>query len=98
LGGANISGAEEDVRDVRTRVTHHGQGRNAVWCKAMPANQELMVKMGPDRFFVPPYVGPSGWLGVWLDGAVDWEELAGIVRDGYCLAAPKRLLALLETR
>jgi hypothetical protein len=41
--------------------THHGGGRPAVWCKAGPGNQALMVRAEPDRFFVPPYVGP-GWI------------------------------------
>ena len=75
---------------------HHGDGRPAVWCKAAPANQTLMVSAAPARFFVPPYVGPSGWIGVWLDGEVDWAELAELLRDGYCLVAPKRLRSLLE--
>lgn len=75
---------------------HHGGGRAAVWCKAGPGNQALMVQADPGRFFVPPYVGPSGWIGIWLDGAVDWAELADLVRDSYRLVAPKRLKALLE--
>jgi len=70
---------------------HHGAGRAAVWCKAAPANQSLMVQAEPDRFFVPPYVGPSGWIGVWLDGQVDWVELGDLMRDAYLLVAPKRL-------
>jgi hypothetical protein len=74
---------------------HHGDGRIAVWCKAAPGNQALMVQSDPDRFFVPPYVGPSGWVGVLLEGAVDWDELAGLLRDGYRMTAPKRLVALL---
>lgn len=45
----------------------------------------------PDRFFVPPYVGPSGWIGVWLDAAVAWEDLDDLLRDAYVLVAPKRL-------
>jgi hypothetical protein len=72
---------------------HHGAGRSAVWCKAAPGNQALMVRAAPDRFFVPPYVGPSGWVGVWLDGEVDWTELAALLRDSYRLVAPKRLAA-----
>ena len=40
--------------------THHGNGRPAVWCKAGAGNQGLMVGAAPERFFVPPYVGPSG--------------------------------------
>jgi hypothetical protein len=76
--------------------THHGSGRNAVWCKAKPINQGLMIKAAPDRFFSPPYVGPGGWIGVWLDGDVDWDELLGLLTDGYRMAAPKKLLARLE--
>ena len=76
--------------------THHGNGRPAVWCKATPINQGLMVRAAPERFFVPPYVGPSGWVGVYLDGALDWEELAGLLRDAYCLVAPRRLTRLLD--
>jgi hypothetical protein len=75
---------------------HHGGGRPAVWIKAAPGNQDLMVRTAPDRFFVPPYVGPSGWVGVWLDRGVDWDELAELLRDAYRLTAPKRLLARLE--
>jgi hypothetical protein len=71
---------------------HHGGGRPAVWCKATRSNQSVMVGIAPRRFFVPPYVGPSGWVGVWLDGEVDWAELADLLRDAYRLVAPKRLL------
>jgi len=62
-----------------------------VWCKAGPGNQGLMVQANPDRFFVPPYVGPSGWVGVWLDGGVDWGEVEDLLRDSYVLVAPKKL-------
>jgi hypothetical protein len=74
---------------------HHGDGRPAVWCKAGPGNQQLMVAAAPKRFFVPPYVGPSGWVGVFLDGPVDWRELGDLLTDSYRLVAPKRLAALL---
>ena len=77
---------------------HHGGGRHAVWCKAAPGNQELMIRSAPTRFFKPPYVGPSGWVGIWLDGKVDWEEVADLVRDSYFLVAPKRLVADLRER
>jgi predicted DNA-binding protein (MmcQ/YjbR family) len=75
---------------------HHGAGRPAVWCKASGGNQQLMVAADPDRFFVPPYVGPSGWVGVYLDGDVDWDELKELLRDSYALIAPKRLAALVR--
>lgn len=50
----------------------------------------------PQRFFVPPYVGPSGWLGVRLDVDVDWDEITRIIEDAYRKVAPRRLVALLE--
>ncbi|HET7188286.1 MAG TPA: MmcQ/YjbR family DNA-binding protein [Gemmatimonadaceae bacterium] len=74
--------------------SQHSGGRPAVWCKAGPGNQQLMVAAAPKRFFVPPYVGPSGWVGVYLDGAVDWAEVDELLRDAYRLVAPKRLAAL----
>lgn len=75
---------------------HHGGGRDAVWCKAAPGNQELMIRLAPERFFKPPYVGPSGWVGAWLDGKVDWTELDGLLKDSYVLVAPKKLVLQLR--
>ena len=74
---------------------HHGAGRAAVWCKTSRTNQSIMVEAEPERFFVPPYVGPSGWVGVWLKG-VAWDDLAELLRDSYLLVAPKRMGALLR--
>ena len=76
---------------------HHGAGRASAWIKAARGNQELMVRAAPDRFFVPPYVGPSGWIGVYLDGPrTDWAELAELLRDAWRLSAPKRLVRQVE--
>ncbi|MEP6572314.1 MAG: MmcQ/YjbR family DNA-binding protein [Gemmatimonadota bacterium] len=75
---------------------HHGAGRPSVWCKSTLENQALMLRAAPKRFFKPAYVGPSGWVGVWLDGDADWRELAEILTDAYRLVAPKRLVAKLE--
>lgn len=74
---------------------HHGAGREAVWCKAAPGNQEIMIRHAPKKFFVPPYVGPSGWVGIWLDTVVEWPEVDELLRDSYRLVAPKKLVALL---
>jgi len=54
----------------------------------------VLVSADPKRFYVPPYVGPKGWVGVRLDGKPDWDEIARIVRRSYRLVAPKRLAAL----
>ena len=76
--------------------THHGNGRHAVWCKATHMTQALLVGRRPDRYFVPPYVGPSGWVGVYLDRRPDWKEVSERLRDGYRLVASKTLLAKLN--
>lgn len=75
---------------------HHGDGRVAMWCKAPRGLQEDLVEADPDRFFVPPYVGVHGWIGMRLDGEVEWDEVAGLVEDGYRMTAPKRLAAQLQ--
>lgn len=75
---------------------HHGGGRPAVWIKAVPGEQSVRIAADPDRFFSPPYVGPSGWVGVRLDGRVDWDDLEDLLREGFRLAAPRKLLALLD--
>jgi predicted DNA-binding protein (MmcQ/YjbR family) len=75
---------------------HHGGGRPAAWCKAGPGTQTHLVELAADRFFVPPYVGPSGWVGVWLDDDVDWDEVSDLLEDGYRLVAPRRLLEQLD--
>lgn len=66
---------------------HHGAGHEAVWVKCTAINQSLMIGANPGRFFSPPYVGPSGWIGVRLDTRVNWKELTGILRDGYDMTA-----------
>lgn len=75
---------------------HHGDGRLALWVAAPPGVQRDMVEQEPERFFVPPYVGGRGWLGVRLDRAPDWDEVADIVEDAYRAVAIKRLLAQLD--
>ena len=62
----------------------------AVWCKAPPGSQAILVGADPARFFVPPYVGPKGWIGIRLDARVDWTEVATLVERSYRLIAPKR--------
>ncbi len=89
------------VQGRKTFVTYadrHHDDRLAFWCAAPAGVRDALVGSDPDRFFVPPYVGHRGWLGVWLDVPVDWEELAEIVADAYRMVAPRRLLADLDAR
>jgi hypothetical protein len=77
---------------VMVLTDHHGDGRFAVWCAAPAGVQALLVENDPDKFFVPPYVGHRGWLGVRLDRAIDWDELAGIAEDAFAEVAPAKLV------
>jgi hypothetical protein len=89
------------VRGKKTFVSyadHHHDDRLAFVCAAPPGAQQAMVASDPARFFVPPYVGGRGWLGVYLDldEPVDWDEVAELVDDAYRMVAPKKLVQQLE--
>lgn len=87
------------IRDKKTFVTysdHHHDDRLAFWCAAPAGVQEALVESDPDRFFRPPYVGHRGWLGVYLDVQVDWDEVGEIVEDAYRTIAPRKLVEQLD--
>ncbi len=77
---------------VMVMTNHHGDGRFALWCAAPEGMQSMLVEADPERFFVPPYVGHRGWLGVRLDRGRHWDELAGIAEDAYAAVAPPKLV------
>ena len=66
-------------------------GTPALWCKAPPGAQTILIEAAPDRFFRPPYVGHKGWIGIRLNAAVDWDEVFELVQRSYRMTAPKRL-------
>jgi hypothetical protein len=84
------------IREKRLFVSyanHHHDDRLAFWCAAPAGAQEMLVESDPERFFVPPYVGHRGWLGVRLDVPTDWDEITDLVTDAWREVAPKRLAA-----
>ena len=75
-------------------LNHHpDDDRPTLWFKAAPGVQTELVDQEPDRFFVPPYVGPRGWVGLRLDVDLDWDEVAAVVEDAWRLVATKNHLA-----
>ncbi len=72
-------------------INHHGDGRIALWVHAPPGAQHLHVDGEPAAYFVPPYVGPRGWLGVHLDRGNDWFTIGVRVREAYVHVAPRAL-------
>jgi hypothetical protein len=68
---------------------HHGDGRLALWCAAPEGMQQALTEGEPEHYFVPPYVGHRGWVGVRLDRGLAWDEIAGAVEDAYDTVAAK---------
>lgn len=66
---------------------HHGDGRVAVWLPARPGVQESLIEEDPEVYFRPPYVGPSGWVGVRLDRGLDWQVVADHIAAAHEFAA-----------
>jgi phosphoribosylglycinamide formyltransferase-1 len=76
---------------------HHGDGRLAINVKAAPGQQQALIAAYPQRFFMPAYLGPKGWLGLYLDtGEIDWDEVTELISASYRMIAPKRLAALVS--
>jgi hypothetical protein len=75
---------------------HHDNQFPHLWCAAPPGAQQELIAADPRRFFRPPYVGHRGWLGVRLDGEVDWAEITELCEDAYRAVAPKTLIARLD--
>jgi predicted DNA-binding protein (MmcQ/YjbR family) len=71
---------------------NYAGGRPSVWLKGGEGAQAMLVESDPRRFFVPPYVGNKGWIGLYLDrSAPDWSMLRDLVLESYRLIAPTRL-------
>ena len=54
--------------------------RLALWCKVPAGSREILLQAEPTRFFIPPYFGPKGWIGVGLDNGTDWSEIEAFVQ------------------
>ena len=91
------------VRGKRAFVTvwaggHHDHTFPHLWCATLPGAQDALIAADPGRCFRPPYVGHRGWVGVHLDGRVDWDLVAALCEDAYRAVAPARLAAALDGR
>ena len=75
---------------------HHGDGIVSVCCKVLSGDNESLIAANPQKFIMPAYIGPRGWVGLRLDRpTVDWSEVKELVHGSYAQIAPKRLVKLL---
>lgn len=74
---------------------HHGDGITSICVKALPGDNARLIASDPNRFYLPAYVGPRGWVALRLDlGRIDWSEIRELVAGSYLLTAPKSLAAV----
>ncbi len=66
-------------------------GTPSLWLKVNEDTRLGLLGSDPRRFFVPPYVGHKGWVGVVVETAPPKRLLAALLRESYRLIAPKTL-------
>ncbi len=84
------------VRGKIFAMQHLMAGRPSLWCKSELGFRDMLVNSEPERYFVPPYVGQHGWIGLWLDIDLDWDFVGHLIETSYRLTAPKKLAAHLS--
>jgi hypothetical protein len=94
VGAKNGKGGKVFVSLV---ANHHGDGSVGITFPARPGVQAALIEADPRRFYRPPYVGPSGWIGLRLDVDLDWDEVAEIVEASWRLFAPRRVVAAYDS-
>ena len=86
---------EQPTFRVRKRIfVMFSDREREAWVKSTHDEQRALVH-GSETFFVPPYVGPSGWVGVRFR-TVDREEMRELVTEAWRLTAPKRVVAAFD--
>ena len=88
------------IRDKRVLAMmddhHHGGEHYGITIPAHPGIQQDLIAEDPSTYYRPAYVGPSGWVGVYLDESPDWDLLERLIEDAYRLKAPKTLVKQLD--
>lgn len=72
-------------------VNHHGDGKVALLLNTSRDMQQMLVDSAPKHFYVPPYSGPKGWVGIELNKGISWSRVAQLACDAYCRTASARL-------
>jgi predicted DNA-binding protein (MmcQ/YjbR family) len=76
---------------------HHGDNIISVCCKVLPGENRFLAESGPNRFYLPAYIGSRGWIGLRMDRAtLNWAEVKELVQGSYLQTAPKKLASLVK--
>lgn len=71
----------------------HGSDRWSQSVLVLPDLLSREASLSDQRFFVPGYYGPYGWIGLDFRAAeVDWAEVADLVEQSYRNTATARLV------
>lgn len=74
-------------------LNQHGDGRVALWLNTPAIEQSRFIASAPKHIFKPPYVGPSGWIGVELNRGFSWKRVIELAHLAYINSSPARLVA-----
>jgi predicted DNA-binding protein (MmcQ/YjbR family) len=74
-------------------LNHHGDGRVGLWLNTPPVEQSRLLASAPKHLYKPPYVGPSGWIGVELNRGISWKRVIELTHQAYLHATPAKLAA-----
>jgi hypothetical protein len=80
---------------VRKRVfcmfsnNHHNDGHIAVVVPTAPGLQATLLKTSPEKYYYPPYVGGSGWVGIELARISD-EDLGVHLLEAWKMIEAKQ--------
>lgn len=77
-------------------VNHHGDGKVSLLLNLSLDMQKVLVESAPNHFFVPPYTGSKGWVGIELNKGIKWDRVSQLAFDAYCKVAPAALAASAE--
>ena len=74
---------------------HHGVEWVALWLACSEGARQPLLDQRPNTYFVPPYFGTRGWVGVRLDESTDWDMVADLIDDAWnAVAKPKQRSAV----
>lgn len=85
------------VKDKPFVMMGESEESSSLSIKTSPATQEILLQQG-DRFSKTPYIGHHGWVSVRHSDLIDWEEIEGLMHEGYLRTAPKRLVKEILTK